>query len=302
MSDQEIESNPPADIPQEEVDEVIDSFLKDPATKLRFLRRLGLGTDPGSPVQEDGGTDVGLCAPNSILSRSTLCGKSTSVVQGSVVSLPTTNVQERGLCRSSQDSSSRLPQKRLADGLGKERHRRDVGPSQLEQNSEGTNGDSEDELVLLGEKEALEFVEFDPSVNTKGSWEPPPAMNVFLVKHFNRSLTEDEREAIMRDFPRPLCDALATPKIDEELKEQMRSHGKDPHFGAEKSLYKVQDQVLDVAGPLACLWHDLLNPNASPSTEDILLLIQRALYFWVVHPKPSVLRDVESRGLESIPS
>ena len=50
--------------------------------------------------------------------------------------------------------------------------------------------------------------------------------------------------------------------------------GKDPHFGSEKSLY---EQMLDVAGPLTCLWADLLNKEARTAAEDTLLLVQRAL-------------------------
>lgn len=42
------------------------------------------------------------------------------------------------------------------------------------------------------------------------------------------------------------------------MKDQLKSKGKDPHQGAEKSLYKIQDQLLDVTGPLTCLWADLL--------------------------------------------
>lgn len=60
-------------------------------------------------------------------------------------------------------------------------------------------------------------------------------MTSVLEKHFNRSLSYDEREAIMKDFLRPNCDALTTPKIDDDLKEQLKSRGKDPYFGAEKS-------------------------------------------------------------------
>ena len=53
--------------------------------------------------------------------------------------------------------------------------------------------------------------------------------------------------------------------------------GKDPHYGSDKSLYKLQEQVLDMAGPLTCLWSDLLNKEATVSNEDVLLLLQRAL-------------------------
>ena len=74
----------------------------------------------------------------------------------------------------------------------------------------------------------------------------------------------------MKDCLRPRCD---TPKIDEDLKEQMKSRGKDHHFGVEKSLYKIQDQLMDLTGPLSCLWADLLNKDAEMSPEDVPLLI-----------------------------
>jgi hypothetical protein len=65
-------------------------------------------------------------------------------------------------------------------------------------------------------------------------------MASFLQKHFNRSLEEGEKEAIIKDFPKPSCKALQTPKLDEQVKEQLKRKGKDPHFGPEKTLFKVQ--------------------------------------------------------------
>ena len=56
--------------------------------------------------------------------------------------------------------------------------------------------DGEDTVHLLDEHEALEFVEFDPSVQPKDEWLAPEPMAAFLDKHFNRSLSEEEREAI----------------------------------------------------------------------------------------------------------
>ena len=44
-----------------------------------------------------------------------------------------------------------------------------------------------------------------------------------------------------------------------------------------KPLYKLQEQLLDVSGPLTCLWADLMRKEASLSAEDILLTVQRAL-------------------------
>lgn len=55
----------------------------------------------------------------------------------------------------------------------------------------------------------------------------------------------------------------------------MKCKGKEPFFGEEKSLYKIQEQLLDATGPLT--WSDLLNKEAKVSSEDTLLLIQRTL-------------------------
>ena len=65
--------------------------------------------------------------------------------------------------------------------------------------------------------------------------------------------------------------------MDDEVKEQLRQKGKDAFFGSEKTLYRVQEQLLDTAGPLSCLWADLLNKDATVSKEDIVMLVQRAL-------------------------
>ena len=49
------------------------------------------------------------------------------------------------------------------------------------------------------------------------------------------------------------CDAVVTPNMDDEVKEQLRQKGKDAFFGSEKTLYRVQEQFLDTAGLLSCL-------------------------------------------------
>ena len=59
-----------------------------------------------------------------------------------------------------------------------------------------------------------------------------------------------EREAIMKDYPKPKVVSLSVPKLDDQIKVHLKSKGKYPHFGAEKTLYKIQKSTLDVAGPL----------------------------------------------------
>ena len=129
-------------------------------------------------------------------------------------------------------------------------------------------------MDLLDEAEALELVEFDPKVDPKDTWRAPQVIAIFLERHFNRSLSTEECEAIMEDFPRPNCDAVVTPKMDKEVKEQLKQKGKDAFFGFEKT---VQEELLNTAGPLTCLWADLLNRGAIVSKEDIVMLVQKAL-------------------------
>ena len=81
----------------------------------------------------------------------------------------------------------------------------------------------------------------------------------------------------MDDFPKPICAVLKAPKLDELMKDQMTRKGKDPQFGSEKMLFKLQQQLLEVSGPLTCLWSDMMNPDTDPSTEEIILLLQRVL-------------------------
>ena len=59
----------------------------------------------------------------------------------------------------------------------------------------------EDVVDLLDEAEALKLVEFDPKVDPKDTWKAPQVIATFLERHFNQSLSTEEREAIMEDFP-----------------------------------------------------------------------------------------------------
>ena len=83
----------------------------------------------------------------------------------------------------------------------------------------------------------MELVEFDPKVKPAGTWEPPQMIRNFPEKHFNKSLSEGERESILKDFPKPNVDAVVTPKLGGDAVEQLKSKGKN---GTEKALYHTQ--------------------------------------------------------------
>ncbi len=74
----------------------------------------------------------------------------------------------------------------------------------------------EDQVNLLDEAESLELVVFDPSVNSGVAWEPHQCLSSFLQRRFNRSLSDSEREAIIKEFPKPDSVALSVPKPDDQ--------------------------------------------------------------------------------------
>ena len=128
-------------------------------------------------------------------------------------------------------------------------------------------------VYLLDESETLELVQFDPTVGGDNTWEAGETINDFLQKHFKQILQPEEQEAIMRDFPKPNCQSLQVPRLNEEMKAQIMKAGK----GVERSLFKLQDLLLDVARPLTCLWADLMNKDVKVDPQDTILLIQRVL-------------------------
>ena len=73
--------------------------------------------------------------------------------------------------------------------------------------------EQEPEVVsLLDEDEAEQFREFEPEVSDPQSWKPPPSVEKYLDKHFNKLLADKDREAILKEFPVPDCDAVSGKK------------------------------------------------------------------------------------------
>ena len=115
---------------------------------------------------------------------------------------------------------------------------------------------------------------------------------MFSEKHFLRCLSVE-----------PKCQALEAPKLDEQVNDCLEKIGKDPHFGSEKMLYKFQGQILDLAGPLTCLWADLLNsdikrgyypdgtadPSVSWSASDFITQERRQILWSHLNP---LIKDI----------
>ena len=92
-----------------------------------------------------------------------------------------------------------------------------------------------------------------------------------------QDMSNVEREAILGDFPKPNSLVLQAHRLDELVKHQLTKKGKDQQFGSERTLFKLQQQLLEVSVPLTCLWSDMMNPDTNLSIEEIILLLRRAL-------------------------
>jgi len=70
---------------------------------------------------------------------------------------------------------------------------------------------------------------------------------------------------------------MEVPRLDDNVKEQLKHKGMDPKFGAEKNMFRIQEQLLEVGGPLSCLLANLVNPEVEVDREAIIQVVQRAL-------------------------
>ena len=152
--------------------------------------------------------------------------------------------------------------------------RRDEEEDEIESESQYQD---DDHVTIHDEESKTMFAEFNPEIEQPNTWDPPKQMSAYLEKHFNKSLKAEEAEAILEDYPMPNCPAIEVPRLDNEVRKQLKSKGKDPHFGQEKTLFSIQGELLKVGGPLTCLWADMINPDVEPDKEKIALLVQRAL-------------------------
>ena len=124
------------------------------------------------------------------------------------------------------------------------------------------SSNNEDIIEPLGVVEALELVEFNPTVEPEGKWTPPQPVLAYLKKHFTKSLDQAELNKVVKEFPKPQCSFLETPMLDDQVRDHLKKKWKDPHFGAEKTLYRLQGSVLNLTGPLTGLWTDLTRRSA----------------------------------------
>ena len=90
-------------------------------------------------------------------------------------------------------------------------------------------------------------------------------LSSFLELVARKPLTNFERKAMCREYPRPNVDAVYTPELDDyiaALVQGAKAIDKDSRF--------LQDKVLDITGPL-CMLFEHLTTMSDSSSRDITL-------------------------------
>lgn len=125
---------------------------------------------------------------------------------------------------------------------------------------------------------------FNPSLERDDKdefrFEPPKVIEQYIETHFRKSLSKEERTAMLKRHPKPNTKAALPPKLDQFL---VDFSGKKLDKARDAQLSRIQASVLYVANPLTNLWAELLgqdlvgDPQAVIPVADILEFIQRTL-------------------------
>jgi hypothetical protein len=108
----------------------------------------------------------------------------------------------------------------------------------------------------------------------------PRTIEKYIDKHFRRSLSKEERTAMLKKHPKPDVEAALPPKLDSFVADFA---GKKLDKARDSQLAKIQGAMLYAAGPLTNLWADLIeqglanDSDAAIHVSDILETIQRSL-------------------------
>ena len=127
------------------------------------------------------------------------------------------------------------------------------------------------------------LVAFDPSSvapNDDFVFDTHEVISNYLEKHFRSSLDKDVRNAMHKTHPLPRTPVMRVPTVDRFMMDHLKHRypkSRDAELGT------IQSALLFAAGPLTCLWSDLLDNNlladeaAVISTQDVLNVVQRTL-------------------------
>ena len=121
---------------------------------------------------------------------------------------------------------------------------------------------------------------FDPSQGESSAkkylYDPTDIVRDYVEKHFRQPLSDTAvKEMLIRD-PRPDVPACQVPTVDDAVSSWL---GDKFPKSADSNMYKLQQSLLSVSGPLVQLWEDIIaNADATEVPRDVVLeTLQRTL-------------------------
>ena len=179
------------------------------------------------------------------------------------------SIAKRGALKRPSDESSSQPKKRQRLETRKRKSETTaLTPLAKKSKTSSSASESEDES-------------FDPTLE----WEDkddfkvkvPRPIEKYFDKHFRRSLSKEERTAMLKRHPKPDVDAAVPPKLDSFAADFALDKARD------SQLSKIQGAMLYTASPLTNLWAELIeqglanDPEAAIHVSDVLEIVQRSL-------------------------
>ena len=138
-------------------------------------------------------------------------------------------------------------------------------------------------IHLITSCSTAKSMEFDPSELVKkkeGTFSAPEQIASYLDKRMKRCLTKDEREALIKDHPRPDSASCKVPAVDKYVKEFL---GKKFPKEEDSELAKIQAAALLPICPLTSAWNSLLqcgadeDPDMPVRASEVITMIQCTL-------------------------
>ena len=114
------------------------------------------------------------------------------------------------------------------------------------------------DITFISRSSAAKQAEFDPAELVKkkeGTFTAPAVITDYLEKRMKQCHTKDEREALIKDHPKPDSPSCKVPAVDKFIKEFL---GKRFPKEEDGELAKVQAATLLPICPLAFVWNSLL--------------------------------------------
>ena len=93
----------------------------------------------------------------------------------------------------------------------------------------------------------------------------PQDVTDYIDKHFRRLLPDEERKQMHLDHPRPDCDAVQVPRVDEAMDRWLGSRLLKQ---TDKQWRDIQLQLLSCTGPLTNMWADMVADTKQQAEQE----------------------------------